>query len=65
MGISREIMLFFRQRLLVDSPVLNVQVPPNENAAHRLNSTLRTSLEIAGDQPARATNGKAVVRKST
>ncbi len=49
----------------MDFPVFNVKVPPNENRSHRLNATLRAMVEIAGDQPARATNDKAVVRKST
>jgi hypothetical protein len=57
--------VFLRQRLPVDFPVFNVQVPPHENQSHRLNATLRAMVEIAGDQPARATNNKAVVRKST
>jgi hypothetical protein len=46
----------------VDFPVFNVQVPLNENRSHRLNTTLRTVLEKAGDQPARAANDKAAVR---
>jgi hypothetical protein len=36
-----------------------------ENRSHPLNTTLRAIVEIAGDQVARATNHKAVVRKST
>ena len=56
--------VFLRQRLPVDFPVFNVQVPPNENRSHRLNTTLRAMVEIAGDQPARAANDKAVVRKA-
>jgi hypothetical protein len=44
--------VFFRQRLLVDFPVFNVQVPRNENRFHRLNTTLRAMVEIARDQPA-------------
>jgi hypothetical protein len=57
--------VFLRQRLPVDFPVFNVQVPPNENRAHRLNTTLRAMVEIGADQSARATNDKVVVRKST
>jgi hypothetical protein len=57
--------VFLRQRLSVDFPVFNVQVPRNENRSHRLNTMLRAMVEIAGDQPARAANVKVVARKST
>jgi hypothetical protein len=56
--------VFLWQRLPVDFPVFSVEVPPNENRSHRLNTTLHAMVEIAGDQPARATNDKAVVRES-
>jgi hypothetical protein len=45
--------------------VFNVQVPRNENLSHRLNTTLRAIVEIAGDQPVQATNDKAVVEKAS
>jgi len=54
-----------RHRLPVDFPVFNVQVSPNENRSHRLDTTLRAIVEIAEDQPARGTNDKEEVRKST
>ena len=41
---------YLRQRLPVDFPVFNVQVPRNENRSHRLNTRLRALVEIAGDQ---------------
>ncbi len=44
--------------------MFNVQVRPNENKSHRLDTTLRAMVEIAADQPALATNDKAVVRKA-
>jgi hypothetical protein len=52
-----------RQRLPADFPVFNVQVPPNEDRSHRPNSTLRALVDMGGEQPARTTNDKAVVRK--
>ena len=55
--------IYLRQRFPVDFPVFNAQVPRNENRSHRLSTTLRAMVEIAGDQPARATNYKAGVRK--
>lgn len=45
--------------------MFNIHVLPNENKSHRLNTTLRAMVEIAGDQPDRATKDKAVVRKSS
>ena len=56
--------VFLRQRLPVDFPVFNVQVRPNEDRFVRLHATPREIVERAGDEPARATNDKAVVRKS-
>jgi hypothetical protein len=41
---------FLRQRLPVDFPVSNVQVPRNEDRSHRLNTALGVMVEIAGDQ---------------
>jgi hypothetical protein len=66
MKISRHIMPFLcGKELPVDFPVFNVRVPRNEDRSHRLNTSLRTMVEIAGDQPPRATNDKAVVRTNT
>jgi hypothetical protein len=44
--------------------MFNIQVPRNENRSHRLNTTLRAMVEIAGDRSTQATNDKAVVRKT-
>jgi hypothetical protein len=64
--ISGDIIPFFlRKRFSVDFPVFNVQIPRNENRSHRLITTLRAMVEIAGDQSARTTNDEAVVTKST
>jgi hypothetical protein len=43
--------VFLRQRLLLDFTGSDVQVPRNDTRSHRLNTTLRAMVEIAGDQP--------------
>jgi hypothetical protein len=57
--------VFLPQQLPADFPVFNLQVSPNENRSHPLNTTLRAMVKIAGDQLAGARNDKAVARKST
>jgi hypothetical protein len=64
--ISRDTIPFCCGRgFAVDFQVFNVRVLRNENRPHPLNATLRAMVEVAGDQPARATNDEPVVRKST
>jgi hypothetical protein len=43
----------------MDFPAFNVQYPSNENRSYRLNTALRATVEIAGDQPAQATNDES------
>ncbi len=53
MDFERHNTVFLRQRLPVDSPEFNVEVPRNENRSHRLNTTLRAMVEIAGETSSR------------